>query len=49
MYIYIYYIYKQSVLLNHSLFKYHTLFWQRLRIILYLYFFSVKYFQNTQL
>ena len=29
--------------------KYYTLFWQSLRIILYLYFFSVKYFKNTLL
>ena len=29
--------------------KYNTLFWQSLRIILYLYFISVKYFKNTLL
>ena len=29
--------------------KYYTLFWQTLRIMLYLYFISVKYFKNTLL
>ena len=29
--------------------KYYNLFWQSLRIILYLYFISVKYFKNTLL
>ena len=37
------------VLQNILYLKYYTLFWQRLRIMLYLYFLSVQYFKNTLL
>ena len=36
-----------SVAKTYFFLKYYTLFWQSLRIVLYLCFFSVRYFENT--